>query len=309
MAEASEHIGYTWLATQYGVTPVQPFPIVSQIGRKRTTRIENGQTQETYPPAMRPQPTLAAHLAFALRYEGVCLEFLARLFAVLPEKELANWTNREPSGQYARRAGFLYEWLTGKRLNFPGVTVGNYVSALPEAEYLTASTSQNAPRWRVRNNLTGSRAFCPLVRRTPAVQEMETYDCASRLRALEREFGADILQRSAVWLTIKESRASFQIEHEEGQTDRIQRFARVMEKRCGTVDNPLAPDFLSLLQSEILGERALHVGMRRSPVFIGETALTGEVIHYVAPDWQDAPALLEGYARRSCPLVLSISTL
>jgi hypothetical protein len=294
MAERSELIGYAWLAAEYGVVPVQPFPVFSQLGKKRTTCVENGQTKETYLPAMRPQPTLAGHLGFALKYEGVCLEFLARLFAILQEKELADWANHEPSGQYARRAGFFYEWLTGKRLDFPGVTVGNYVSALSEANYLTASKPHNVPRWRIRNNLTGNPDFCPLVRRTSMVQELEAYDCAAKLRELETEFGTDILQRSVVWLTIKESRASFQIEHEEAQSDRIKRFATAMEKRCGTVENPLSPEFLAALQADILGERALHVGLRQSPVFIGESAFTSEVVYYVAPAWQETPALLEG---------------
>ena len=111
---------------------------------------------------------------------------------------------------------------------------------------------------------------------------------------LETEFGADVLQRSAVWLTIKESRASFAIEHEEQHVDRVQRFASVMERRCGHYDEPLSPAALEQLQLQILGPRAMRYGMRRSPVFVGETDGFTEVVHYIAPHWDDAPALLSG---------------
>lgn len=39
------------------------------------------------------------------------------------------------------------------------------------------------------------------------------YAIADRLAAMEVELGPDIIRRSAVWLAIKKSRASFLIEH------------------------------------------------------------------------------------------------
>lgn len=35
-----------------------------------------------------------------------------------PAAELEAWVAAEPTGQYARRAGFLYEYLTGRMLDF-----------------------------------------------------------------------------------------------------------------------------------------------------------------------------------------------
>ena len=69
----------------------------------------------------------------------------------------------------------------------------------------------NVQRWRVRDNLPGSRAFCPVIVRSEMVQQLEQYDCGKALNDLEVEFGADVLLRSAMWLTVKESRASFKI--------------------------------------------------------------------------------------------------
>lgn len=116
---------------------------------------------------------LAGHLTFAFKHEGVHLEFLARLFAVLEPSELDKWIATEPNGQGARRACFFYEFLTGQQLTFGGAKTGNYLAALDADAY--ATVPRNNPRWRVRDNLPGSRDYCPLVLRTERVKEAESY--------------------------------------------------------------------------------------------------------------------------------------
>ena len=290
----ADWIGYQWLVAHYGISPVQAFRTDSALARTRSTVREDGYVHEYYPSAAKPADTLAGHLTFALKHEAIHLEFLARLFDVIPVVELEDWIAGEATGQYARRAGFFYEYLTGRQLAFPGVVAGNYVTALDEDSYLTASRPVNNPRWRVRDNLPGSRDYCPLVLRTVRVRQAEQYDCKQHLGDLEAEFGADLLQRSAVWLTIKESRASFAIEHEEQHVDRVRRFAAVMEQGCGQFDEPLSENALGELQAQILGPRATRYGIRRSPVFVGEIDGFAEVVHYIAPHWDDAPKLLSG---------------
>jgi len=52
---------------------------------------------------------------------------------------------------------------------------------------------------------------------------------------------------------------------------------------------------LELLQREIVGPNALHYGVRRSPVFIGESDRFGqEMVRYIAPHWDDAQPMLCG---------------
>lgn len=297
---AEDWVGYRWLAERYGARPVQPQPVESEIGSSRRTTHHGAVVKETYTSVMRPADTLAAHLTFALKHEGVFLEQLARLFAVIPPTQMRDWVMDERTGQYARRAGFLYEWLTGRELeDVPSVTNGGYVDAIDPTEYIASTRPVNNTRWRVRDNLPGTPAFCLTVRRTALVRQAETYDCAAQLDALQAEYGADVLRRSAVWLTLKESRASFQIEHEQDQTDRIKRFAAVMETRIGTYDDPLAVGTLISLQREIIGERTTlkHFGLRQSPVFVGATDHFRDVIHYIAPRWQDVDAMLGGLRR------------
>jgi hypothetical protein len=67
-----------------------------------------------------------------------------------------------------------------------------------------------------------------------------------------------------------------------------------MEQRCGQYDQPLLEEALGELQSQILGPQATRYGMRRSPVFVGEVDGFTELVHYIAPHWDDAPKLLSG---------------
>lgn len=312
-----EFLGYRWLAKKYEISPAQPLSVESQIGPSRRSIRNNGRTLEIYPAIFRPDDTLSAHLTFALKHEGIHLEFLARLFERVPEADVRIWVNGERTGQYARRTGFLWEWLTGRELHdVPGASGGNYVDAINPEQYLASTAPINNARWRVRDNLPGSRAFCPSVRRTAAVINAETYDCAAQLDALQAEYGIDLLMRSAVWLTIKESRASFRIEHEEDRKDRIQRFAAVMERRCGQIENTLSPQSLGELQREILGERTTlsNFGLRESPVFVGGISGFQEEVHYVAPPAGEVAGMLEGVSafisrtRGSSPLVRAAVT-
>ena len=185
---AGDEIGYAWLAARYDVQAIQPLPLESRIGRRRQTYDQAGRRLEYYTEAMRPQGTLGAHLTFALKHEGVALEFLARLFGALPAEALADWIRSEPTGQYARRAGFLYEWLTGNTLAVEGVG-GNYRDALDPELYVTAANGGcRNRRWRINDNLPGTPEFCPLVRRTTSVLEARQYGISDRLLAMEGEF-------------------------------------------------------------------------------------------------------------------------
>jgi len=288
----TDYIGFKWVAQHLNIEPVQPFAVESKIGTSRRT-VVNSTREETYSPTARPDATIADHLTFGLKHELVNLEFLARLFAVIDQQVLENWIRSEPTGLYARRAGFLFEWLTGRQLNVPDAPSGNYVDALDPKDFVVASRPVNVQRWRVRDNLPGTRDFCPTIRRTEAVRTVERYNCAAALDFLEVEYGADILMRSAVWLSIKESRASFAIEHEEKQVDRVKRFAAVMERRCGQTDDPLLLETLTELQTEILGA-ATRYGVRQSPVIVGHTHGFDDIVDYIGPPWERAGELLGG---------------
>lgn len=294
----ADPVGAAWLARTYDVAPMGRMPVLSQVGGRRATEINEGFRLETYLEAMRPAAEPAAHLQFHLRHEVPHLEFLARLFQRTGPNFVQTWIGAEPTGQYARRAAFLYEWLTGQPLAVPPRLGGNYVDAMDPTKLVTASPDRavKIPRWRVNDNLPGTRHFCPMVVKTEAVRQASDLSVSDLFARLADEFGEDLLIRAAIWMTLRESRASFAIEGEADRVGRVERFADVMARRTGQGDSPLSDTSLAELQRDILGERTTltHFGVRQSPVFVGETVGYQEVVHYVAPPVEDVAAMLEG---------------
>lgn len=67
------------------------------------------------------------------------MEFLQRLFERLDSQIIQDWIDAEPTGQYARRTAFLYEWLTDKDLRVPDNICGNYMDVLSDKWLVTSS--------------------------------------------------------------------------------------------------------------------------------------------------------------------------
>ncbi len=95
-------------------------------------------------------------------------------------------------------------------------------------------TQNNCPRWRVRDNLPGNRDYCPIVRRTAAIQAAETYDLPAKLAELEADFGVDLILRrtnqTALNLATLQRRSDQAMRHRlEKYHNRAQELARLME--------------------------------------------------------------------------------
>ena len=298
--DTENFVGGAWLVAHYGIELALPLFVQSCIGGRRASAVVDGVSVETFVASMRPKANLRGHLVFHLKHEVLHLELLARVFSKVDPAELVKWIDEEPGGQYARRAGFLFEWLTGSELKVRAEIAGAYVDAVDEQKWVVASPgcTRSNPRWRVTDNLPGSPAFCPMVRKTEALALAAAVDVRRLLNDLELEFGAEVLMRSAVWMTLRESKSSFAIEGESDQSERIQRFSDVLARRTGHGSPPLDDAMLAQLQADILGKRSTlqRFGIRQSPVFVGELVRYQEVVHYVAPPPEDLPAMLEGLA-------------
>lgn len=287
-------LGGAWLAERYGLQLTQQPSVSSSLAARRASYVHDGTAREQYPLNMRPEPGLKGHLTFHLKHEPIHLELLARLFEAIDPADLEAWVLDEPTGGYAHRAGFLYEWITGRRLGVPDAVAGQFVDAINDELVVAASPGNStvSRRWRVRDNMPGTPAFCPVVRKHAGLD----LDVPGLLAQLRAEFDEDLLMRAAVWMTLRESRSSFEIEGEGGRVDRIQRFANVLGRRTGRGEVPLGADALARLQGEILGESTTlrSMGLRQSPVFVGEYMRYQEVVHYIAPPAQAVGEMLQG---------------
>src|SRR5260370_8884326 len=104
-------IGYRWLIERLGLTVTQALRTETLIGSTRATVSDGTTERRTVLEQLRPEPTLAGHLSFALKHEGVHLEALSRLLAVAPAAEVEDRIRREPTGRYSPRPGVLSVYL------------------------------------------------------------------------------------------------------------------------------------------------------------------------------------------------------
>jgi len=250
---------------------------------------------ETYTAAYTPDPTYRGNFEFGLKYDDLNLEWMSRFFNHVDPSWIIEWVTQQPRSAYARKTAFFYEWLTGKDLPAKANPVAEYENAIDEKKYLTSRAPVRNRRWKINDNLPGTRDYCPLIRLDEELIGSATFDMAGALDSLEIKYGNDLLMRSAAWLTFNESRASFILEKEGDRTNDIQRYASALATFCGQIENPLSKESLETLQREVLGSRALRTGIRQSPVFVGSSNPHGAtVVRYIAPDFGALAPLMAG---------------
>ncbi len=222
---------------------------------------------ESSPLAIHPSPDLEGHLTFALKNEGLDLAVLKRLFAAVTPAEIEAIVRAKPTGGYARRLWFLYEWLLDRRLDLPDARTGNYEPVVdPQQQW--AIPGENSPRHRVRNNLPGTPAFCPLVFRTETTEAFAAMDLAQRAQKAVAAVPKDLLVRTAAFLLLKDSRSSFAIEGERPSQDRIRRWGQAIAE-AGR--RPVDLEELLRLQAIVIGDaRFVKLGLREEGGFVGE---------------------------------------
>ncbi|WP_119303907.1 Fic family protein [Dongia deserti] len=260
---AARPAGYAALVAAYRLSVPAPDELVA-IGERHTYRQEGRWRILT--PRYQPAETVAAHLEFALRHQGVDLAVLNALFQTLAPEVIEEWVRSEPTGQYARRTWFLYEWLTGRRLDLADAPRAPYAAILdPQQHY--AITGEMVTRHRVRNNLPGTSDFCPLVRRTETLDGLLRDDLANEARAVVQRTAPDLMARAAAFLLLQDSKASYVIEGERPPQDRIQRWGQAISE-AGQA--PLTDEQLLRLQRIVIGDaRFTHMGWRLAGGFVG----------------------------------------
>jgi Fic/DOC family len=263
LPEGSRPAGYAALISSGNLAVPPPDELVA-ISEKHTLRREDRWRILT--PRYRPEDSIRAHLEFALRHEALDLAVLSAFFRDMPPVVIEEWVKSEPTGQHARRAWFLYEWLTGKRLDLPDADKAPYVGILDERRQF-AVRGKTVTRYRVRNNLPGTSEFCPLVRRSERLAAILDQDLAAEARAVVQRTVPDLMARAATFLLLEDSKASYVIEGEHPPQDRIQRWGQAIGEAG---QRALTAVELERLQRIVLGEvRFMRLGWRIEGGFVG----------------------------------------
>jgi len=282
--------GYAALIKAFSLAVPLP-KILSATGKRHTIIIDNNWRILT--PRHAPEPSLGGHLTFALKHEGVDLLVLKKLFEMIGDKPIEEIVKAKPTSRYARRLWFLYEWLLDTRLKLPDADMGSYVPVLDEKLQFAGDT-KNSQRHRIKNNLPGTRAFCPLIFRSERLVDFIAKDLPTRARELIAKLPRDVITRAAAFLLLKDSKSSYAIEGERAPQDRIQRWGRAIGEAG---KHPLDMEALLRLQSIVIGDaRFVTLGLREEGGFIGahDRALRTPLPDHISARADDLKSLTEG---------------
>lgn len=254
--------------------------------------IKTDDTWVMYDKRYEPGETVAAHLSFALRHEDLDLLVLKRILQAVPEGVIADAVRKSQTGSTSRRLWFFYEYLTGKTLDLPDSKPMTAVEALDSKRYFTLPGTVSR-RHRVRNNLLGTRDFCPVIRRTPILEALIAQDLASQAHELVGQVSRQLIARAASFLLLADGKASFQIEGERPPRSRLERWGRAV-LQAGRSE--LTKEELVRLHGILIEDnRFVQAGLRQEGVFLGERAADGDPLpEFIGARADDLPELLEG---------------
>ncbi len=157
-----------------------------------------------------------------------------------------------------------------------------------------AAQSRDSKRHRVRNNLPGTREFCPLIRRTEKLDRFIAMDLSQATADHIGKTHAGLLSRAAVFLLLKDSKASYAIEGESPPHNRMERWGRIIGEAG---ERTLSVEELQYLQSiAIPDQRFISPGCRVAGGFVGDhDRMTGMPIPaHISARPEDLESLLGG---------------
>ena len=242
----------------------------------------------------RPYENIKSQIIFALKYEGIDIQILKETFTLTGAEEIRKAILEEPTGQYTRRIWFLYEWLFNEKLDIPDLTIGTYVPIVNESHQF-AIKGKNSTRHRVRNNLPGTVNYCPMIRKTEKLEKYINLQLNKKIEEGIAGVHKDLIRRTAAFLLLKDSKASFNIEGEKPSPSRARNWGYIIGD-AGKQE--ITQEEIERLQQIVIGrEKLQHMGIRvNHEGFIGEhdtEDFTPIPVHISAKS-SDLPTLIEG---------------
>lgn len=299
LPEPATPAGYAALIQRYDLVLPLPSRLIATTGRHHPIG--------TFPwhllsPRHRPEESLTGHLIFALKWEGVDLAVLVQLFKTVPPDAIRDVVLATPTGAFARRLWYLYEWMTGTLLDLPDLGKVRLVPVVDAEQQFALERGQVSTRHKVLDNLPGTPAFCPMVRRVPALVASADKHLDERARAQIGRVRPDLVARAAAFLLLNDSKSSFAIEGERPSGDRAVRWGQAIAQAGSQA---LSINEFDRLQRIVIGDaRFVRLGLRTEGGFVGvHDRDTGDPIpDHISARHEDVARLLTGivaYAERT----------
>src|SRR2546422_8708786 len=194
LPEPAIPVGYAALIERFGLSVPVP-PRLAAIA-ERHHPVSN-QSWNLLTPRHRPPNPLEGQIVFALKWEGLDLGILTALFKIIAPHEITEIVRATPTGSFARRIWFLYEWLTGRELDVPDPGKVRVVSVADPDQQVGLQKGTTSPRHKVIDNLPGTRRFCPMIRWTPALRLVVAKGLNARASEVIDRTRKDVIARAA----------------------------------------------------------------------------------------------------------------
>lgn len=274
LPEEASLAGWAALVSHFGIrAPLRKPACISDKHVRGNRRFET--PWDIYDKRYLPEATLEGHLSFAFRHEAMDLLILKRVFDAAPQEDIEAIVKATPTGTLSRRIWFFYETLTGNMLDVEDAPKVAAVPALDPKLYFTGK-ERFSQRHRVRDNLLGTGALCPIIRRTEKLEALIGEDLAGKAQETIGRTGGHVIARAASFLLLADSRASFEIEGERPPVNRLERWGRAVLEAG---KRPLNQTEIYRLHRILIGDdRLTPIGYREDGVFLGERDHNNEPI-------------------------------
>lgn len=288
-------LGYSALIERFNLQ-VPPLRQTFAVGERSTQTIvhaaDGTERVELRKGAVQPDGSTAEDLTFALRREELNLAVLAALF----EREEAlgdvrTWLAESPSSAYARKAGYLAEWLSGCELEFKAPAGARREPLLDEQHYVVGP-ARSAPKWGVVNNLLGTREYSPLVRRTAKLQELLALNLQAKVRQAVESLEPEILHRAVDYLYLSETRSTYSIEAEIPDNNRAARFRQLLE--AAGEPGPLSEEQFAGWQNRIVSNYSAEPGYRQGQNWLSRSGRLRNIADFIPPPAALVPPMMDG---------------
>lgn len=293
-------VGYAALIQEYSLQV--PLPEVLSIISHKHRQYSNAEWR-VFTPRHKPEDSLIGHLTFALKYEGIELYLLKKVFEMIDEGELIKAIAEEPNSQYRRKIWFLYEWLMERVLDLPDLAMGNYVELVDtKLQYGLNHGIDTVKRQRIRNNLPGTKEYCPMIRKTEKLEALIGVQLSGKIKDMIGEIHPDVMARTAAFLLLKDSKASFAIEGESPLQNRATRWGKAIGQAGQTA---VTEKELTRLQHIVIDNaRFTKMGFRKQEGFIGEhdRRYGTPIPDHISARWKDVEGLISGLIATSARL-------
>ncbi|MEP7281978.1 MAG: Fic family protein [Rubrivivax sp.] len=286
-------IGYEFLLSRI---PLRMPPLGRPAQVRPVTRIEERPDLLAVPSHVAPVDgaSILDHALFALKHETMRLAILHEAMKLVPADQLAQGLVAQRTGGYLRRAAFIWEKANGRELPLPwDTTGGNYLDLFDREAYYTGPRWERSSKFRVNFNGIGPYAFCPVVRKDPAL-ERRGRDVLGRLHGWVADpANAEVVDRVMSWAYLSETRDSYAIENEAPSPDKERAFLSAMQHLRDR--RALTEDYLVELQNVVVTSNLKReVAFRGQQNWLQRGGHGALAVRYMPPPPDEVDALMAG---------------